>query len=620
MINVLDTETYTKNGVVVPYCICFILNNKNYSFYSSNQDDIFKYFFDVVFSGRKKKLVFFVHNLTFDGSILINWLTKINNHYKIEYESIIKNNSIYSIIIKWNNYKIHFKCSYKIMPLSLYKIAKGFNIEFYKMPYPYSAVNESIVSSNIYIPNKKDFESEDLFNDYVKISFDTDFKTYTEKYCMNDCYITKNFLEIIFNISISEGVNMCTSNVYSAPGLSLKIFLKNYNTNNVKLKYNKLFNSYIRSSYYGGRCEVFGNIDYDSENKYLYHFDFSGMYAWCLKQKFAFGNYKFENNIDNVNTPGYYHIDYTSNNMEIPILPHHHPTSKKLLFTNGSNSGIFWFEEIQLFIKNGGIVNKINSGIIFEKYDYIFKDFVEHFDTIRSKGGSYKIFSKLIVNSLYGKLGNKVHNKSTNIMSYNDYINLIKSGVEISSVVEINSMFLVTYKANSNIKYQKFGIEFAAAITSKARIRLYENLNEIKKRNGRILYMDTDSYFVEFDKNVIGENHGEVFWDDKNQDTVISDAVFIAPKIYGLKYPDNREVVKIKGIDKKNIFFDSLKNNFYNNEDSIIFNETYLKKKDLKISFVKNNKNILINSYDKRKFSVDKKKTEPYVYENGSYK
>lgn len=577
----------------------------------SDKDKIFKYFFDKIFEQKKKKLTFFIHNLTFDGALLLEWVTSIDNHNKIKYETIIKNNNLYFIKIKWNNYTINFKCSYKILPLSLKNISIGFNIKENKLPYPYKGINKNVIISKNYEEKEEDFNSIDDYELYKSLNIKC-FKEYTIKYCLNDVIITENFLKIIKNLCKKQKINIESSKIYSAPGLSLKIFLKNFNTKKINLNYNKLFDSYIRQAYYGGRCEVFGNY-IENEGK-IFHFDFSGMYSWCLTQKFPIGKYKFTNSNLDINTPGYYYILYTSNNMEIPILPHHNEKNKKLMFTNGENSGIFWFEEIQLFLKYGGIINEVKSGIIFERYEECFKDFVSHFEEIKKLGGSYKIFGKLIINSLYGKLGNKKYNESSFIESYNDYIKRIKMGKEITSVSQINEMFLVTEKSNKKIKNQKFGIQFAAAITSKARIRLYENMMEIIKNGGKMLYTDTDSYFIQHKENIIGRKDKEVLWEDDS----IEKAVFIAPKIYGLKLK-NKEKIKIKGITSSNISYNELEKKFYNNDSELIINQLSLQKKNLKIKFITQNKKINIESYDKRKFDKEKKNTKPFTLINKIY-
>ena len=97
----------------------------------------------------------------------------------------------------------------------------------------------------------------------------------------------------------------------------------------------------LRPAYFGGRCEVIGNIFQD---EYLYHFDFKGMYGQCMQQNFCFGSYKLkslESDSTDFSTPGFYSIKFKSIGFHLPILPHHHLANQKLLFTNGVIRGIY---------------------------------------------------------------------------------------------------------------------------------------------------------------------------------------------------------------------------------------------------------------------------------------
>jgi hypothetical protein len=136
---------------------------------------------------------------------------------------------------------------------------------------------------------------------------------------------------------ILEDLNINISKSYSAPSLSLKIFKEKFNTKNIKLTQNNFIDNFIRDSYFGGRCEVYGN-PYD--NEFIYHFDFSGMYAQCMKEKFCYGKYKFNTNCKSIENPGFYYIEFYSNT-DIPVLPHHNIKNGKLFFTNGEIKGIY---------------------------------------------------------------------------------------------------------------------------------------------------------------------------------------------------------------------------------------------------------------------------------------
>jgi hypothetical protein len=121
-------------------------------------------------------------------------------------------------------------------------------------------------------------------------------------------------------------------------------------------------------------------------------------------------------------------------------------------------------------------------------------------------------------------------------------------------------------KSKKNIS----NVSIASAITSKARIKLYKGFLEIIKENGRLLYCDTDSIIASFNKNKEIENrylgNSEVIFNTNKEDTEITDAVFSMPKTYGLKFKNNKSIVKIKGFN--NIpNFDEFKEAFYNNKE-----------------------------------------------------
>ena len=91
----------------------------------------------------------------------------------------------------------------------------------------------------------------------------------------------------------------------------------------------------IRRAYFGGRCEVFGNL---RSHESLYHFDFRGMYSLCMQEDLPIGPWYFTLSPPDFSKPGYYSITYMSH-MGIPILPSRR--NDKLLFENGQKSGLF---------------------------------------------------------------------------------------------------------------------------------------------------------------------------------------------------------------------------------------------------------------------------------------
>jgi hypothetical protein len=94
-----------------------------------------------------------------------------------------------------------------------------------------------------------------------------------------------------------------------------------------------------------------------------------------------------------------------------------------------------------------------------------------------------------------------------------------ENSVDIINYIEINDFVLLECAINDKLKKKinlggqttKTNIAIAAAITSKARIKLYHAQKSVIKNNGRLLYSDTDSIIAAYDKDVSNEYHGEIF-------------------------------------------------------------------------------------------------------------
>ena len=102
--NIYDIETYEEKQKVIPYCICFYINN-TYSYIYKTKSDII-----IDFLNKKKKkteidIVLFSHNINFDGMLIIESLTK-NNIY---FEWFMREMNIYWIEINYLKIKINLE-------------------------------------------------------------------------------------------------------------------------------------------------------------------------------------------------------------------------------------------------------------------------------------------------------------------------------------------------------------------------------------------------------------------------------------------------------------------------------------------------------------------------------
>jgi DNA polymerase elongation subunit (family B) len=156
--------------------------------------------------------------------------------------------------------------------------------------------------------------------------------------------------------------------------------------------------------------------------------------------------------------------------------------------------------------------------ITFDEYDYVFNEYTEFFTKLRKKSEIYNIFGKLMINSIYGRLGMKeIENYS--FIDKKENIEEIRKKIDIISFKELNNIVMINCINNAKLenflglkkKKIKNNIIIAAAITSKARIKLYNAQSEVIKNKGRLLYSDTDSVFAAFDYDVLGKKFGEIY-------------------------------------------------------------------------------------------------------------
>ncbi len=608
-INVWDTECYKDDkNIYIPYCVSIIIYDIMTTFYGRNCIiAALKYIYENIINNN---IIIYIHNINFDGMIILDIISYYNNIYMVDI--LLYKYNIYYIKIIYKNKYITFRCSYKLISQSLNNIANSLNIEN-KLYFPYNAINKYNIYKIIEV-NKFSFNDINDYNMWYKNNKSNIFNVKNEsiKYCEQDVIILHKILYIMIK-TIYEviKINILKSHIYTSSSLSVNSYKKLYNKNNkLSLKLNHDISNLIRDSYYGGRCEVFGNI---YKNEKILYYDFPGMYGLCMLENYPYGKYDVIYD-QKLHKNSFMNISYISD-INIPILPHHNIYTKKLLFTNGELNGTYWYEEIELFIKEGGIITKIHYSIVFEKSDKLFLEFINNFNKLRSRGGIYKILGKNIINGLYGKLGMNIKKEKTLIAHNNIQLNNILDKYVVNSIKSLNNIYLVQINKNNKTYTKNTNIAIASAITSKARIKLYKSFNTVKKNKGRVLYCDTDSIFAAFNKNKIKyimnkqlDNH--LIFNENN----INNALFMLPKSYAIEYKNKNINIKLKGVNKKNILYNDIAKYFYNNIDMDIKNEFRMIRKDFKIKGEIYNKKISLYHYDKRKFINNKKNTLPYKY------
>lgn len=608
--NVYDIETFTKNEKIIPYCISYILDGKAKNIYYNEGRNIIISFLDDIIKECEGDVEIFSHNINFDGYVIIEELTK----KKIRFEWFIRELNLYWVDIFFLKIKIRLRCSYKIIPLSLGKIGEMVGIKKKIFPYRFSSIeNLQYIGEcpTIYlfdgITNKE-------YEEYLKENSPFNFKKISIDYCNNDVLILFEVLKNILKIIDKYDKNIWKKS-FSFSSIAYKIFKKIFDKSDIcSYSIDAYEKDYIKRSYYGGRCEVFGN---PLDEEIVHHFDFSGMYAQCMMNLYPIGFPSFKKEDLSIKDFGLHSVRVSSD-MKIPILPCKY--GNKLYFLNGELEGVFSSIELELFVSHGGVILDHYSSYVYKNCDYVFSNFVEEFNNIRKKGIYYNIFGKSMNNGLYGSFALTEDSEEYIIIYSEEELSSYIENTDVKSWKKVNNCIILSITKNykskkfldKNRKWSKEirrNLIYASFISSYARIKLYRGFLEIEKNNGRLYYCDTDSFFAGFKENNVDKRMGEIVWSD-----IYEDAVFICPKFYYIKNAE-KEIFKSKGVRNNKHTFEKIKKDFYENKNLISFKEQFsISRKDYIISQTYLEKRISIGSYDKRIFKENKKETTAFSF------
>lgn len=204
-----------------------------------------------------------------------------------------------------------------------------------------------------------------------------------------------------------------------------------------------------------------------------------------------------------------------------------------------------------------------------------------------TKNPGYRSLAKLLLNSLWGRLGMKT-NKSKKIFinNSNQLLNmLVNPSYEANSFYELSDESLLlsyTLKQECEDNQSYVNVILAAYTSALARVHLYGYLDMLKER---CLYHDTDSIIFSCkdgeEKPMLGDYLGELTDEliEFGENSYIDEAVFTSEKSYAfiVKTPgkDDSVVCKVKGLNlsyknSKSVNFDSMKNLVLQDQNEIL--------------------------------------------------
>jgi DNA polymerase type B, organellar and viral len=459
------------------------------------------------------------------------------------------------IELSYNNFKINFRDSYLMLPLSLRKLAITFKVDN-KGLFPYSFVNNHTdLNYEGIIPDFKYFNniSLDDYNNYCNSFIDKNWslKIETLKYCIQDCISLYQIIEK-FNYFIFNLFNLNIHNYPTLPSLAFGIYRSKYlKDHKIPLITGQIFND-IRKSYTEGSTDYYKA--HISNGKY---YDINSLYPYAMSKLIPFEIIKYYNEMSNIKLSDFFGFAlaqiHCPKNMVRPVLPYKH--EGKTIYSTGCWIGIYFSEELKAVEKLGYEINLI-KGYEFSKID-LFSKYIDHFYSKKKySSGATRFIAKMHLNQLYGYFGRKLDLIETinvfnndlilyvgsriikTIIQINDNIStiLLHSNINPEIIKELNSKF--EFKLNSKFKNVKTNVAIAAAVTSYARIHMIP----FKLLTGTV-YTDTDSIFTTevLPDHLIGKDLG--LMKDELDGKFILEGYFLGIKQYGYKYLDNNNQI-----------------------------------------------------------------------------
>lgn len=372
-----------------------------------------------------------------------------------------------------------------------------------------------------------------------------------QRYNVRDSRITFEFMKWFQNQLNELGGNLQVT----AAKTSMKYFRRNFLDSEYAIE--QPSEDIIRASYrgyYGGRVSpiVKGHIDGP-----VYNFDIASLYPYCMReQDFPDTNtirYEADNDKSDfelkreriLNNEGMSCVTIEApDEIDIPVLPY--KTEDKLAFPKGELRDVMLcHNELRFALERGYTLTDIGEQIYTLKSFNPFEGFVNSMFNKRleykSEGNPTEAIVKLLMNSLYGKFGQKLENDDGGIYepiqqkSFDELVGKRVKGGWVISPVDDETGQIPAY-INPLI---------ASYVTARGRMELYEWFETAQDKGGEVYYCDTDSIYTNVDLNPKDEKIlGKMDYERKLEDLWV-----FGPKMYVAK-PEGKDEFKytMKGV------------------------------------------------------------------------
>ncbi len=326
-------------------------------------------------------------------------------------------------------------------------------------------------------------------------------------------------------------------------------------------KSSKFFHDEIKPFYYGGRCQAFykgevkGNINIIDINS---AYPFAMLHSHPYFPQYQTCDY----NDEEIEGHNFYIVEGIAKG-SLPFKD----SKGALIFPNDNIKRNYYVTgwELKTAIETKTIYDYEIKGFYYFNSTIDFKKYVETFwkeKLVSEKGTPEYIFSKLMLNSCYGKFGSNPENYHSYQTFPKECIQFCEEKMGYTFEREFKNSVLMKRKLDEN-EQRYYNVATAASITGFVRAYLFKAIHEIQKI-GHVLYCDTDSIAFKYEIGYpwsklinCGGNLGE--WQSEGN---FDYGAIGGKKLYAFKYTEkNKWKTASKGVRLKyNDIVDIVKN------------------------------------------------------------
>lgn len=359
-------------------------------------------------------------------------------------------------------------------------------------------------------------------------------KKILENYNMRDAEVSQKFIKFLFDAFYKLGADPKKTIASTAMSLFKNKYLKqDYFRHKVDVLQD------IFKAYYGGRTEVFKR----GVVKNMHYYDINSLYPSVMMNEYPDPNsikFSHMNNTDKImRYEGVSDVILKCPKIRFPLLPMKMKDGK-CVFGYGQIEGWYSHVELRKAFEIGYECLAVKKSYYYDRKCQPFKEYVADLYNLRKEykkdDNPMELVTKLLLNSLYGKFGQKFENREEMIPDKQVTIDM----TEKYHCERVGKMFRIKKPFTDP---SSFCIPiFAVYTTAYARLKLYDALLKYDP-----VYCDTDSIVTSCmmpDSKELGEFKHEMH---------IPDGYFIKPKFYAI-LDDNdqkKHVIKIKGLGRK---------------------------------------------------------------------